>query len=123
MARRLRVRRLTVVLGVIVVALGGVGVWAVSQGAGLGFDQPSTHERAMAQVRAQMGLDAEIRYTEIGGGRAVCGYAGRRGQAGDVAFVSRPNRILMGDDPLRREFNATRKRFCPGFMSAPVARG
>lgn len=114
------------VLGAAVLLLGALSLVAVNQGARFGPKQPTPSERALAQVKAQMGPDAEVRYLEIGKRRAVCGYAGIMGQRQAVAFVSRPNRILMGDDPLSREFNALKQQFCPGFnaagsVAAPVA--
>ena len=70
-----------------------------------------------------MGPQAEVRYLENGKRRAVCGYAGISGEKRAVAFVSRPNRILMGDDPLGAEFADMKAEFCPGFnAAAPTAK-
>jgi len=118
MARRLNMQRLIrvliPVLGVAVLALGGVCLWAVTRG-GPPMAQTPAPERALQQVREQMGRAGELRYFEAGEGRALCGYAGLKGQARAVAFVSRPNRILFSDDPLPGEFREMRQRFCPGF--------
>ncbi len=120
MARRLKVERLILVLGVVVLALGVLGLWASSRGAGLGFGPPTANARALQQVREQMGRSGEVRYAEAGEGRALCGYAGRKGEAKATAFVSRPNRILFSDDPLPAEFREMQTRFCPGFLANPV---
>ena len=121
MARRLKVQptRLTTILAVLVIVLGGLSFYAVTQGARFGPKQPTPAERALTQVKAQMGPNAEVRYIEAGKRRAVCGYAGIAGERRAVAFVSRPNRILMGDDPLRAEFSEMKAQFCPGFNPAP----
>lgn len=110
--------QMIVVLGAAVLLLGALSLVAVSQGARFGPKQPSPAERALAQVKAQMGPNAEVRYLENGKRRAVCGYAGIAGQRQAVAFVSRPNRILMGDDPLGAEFAEMKAQFCPGFNVA-----
>lgn len=120
MARRaIRIDRLTLVLGVAVLALGAVSLWASSRGE-LGFRPPTANARALQQVREQMGRSGELRYAEAGEGRALCGYAGRKGEATATAFVSRPNRILFSDDPLPAEFREMQTRFCPGFLANPV---
>ena len=119
MARRLNVQRLILELGVVVVALGAVGLWASSQGGGLGFGPPTANARALQQVREQMGRSGEVRYAAAGEGRALCGYAGRKGEAAATAFVSRPNRILFSDDPLKGEFREMQRRLCPGFLANP----
>lgn len=110
--------QMIVVLGAAVLLLGALSLVAVSQGARFGPKQPTSAERALAQVKAQMGPNAEVRYLENGKRRAVCGYAGIAGQKPAVAFVSRPNRILMGDDPLGAEFAEMKAQFCPGFNAA-----
>ncbi len=109
------------VLGVAVLLLGALSLVALNQGARFGPKQATSAERALAQVKAQMGPTAEVRYLENGKRRAVCGYAGMAGQKAAVAFVSRPNRILMGDDPLGAEFAEMKARFCPGFNAAASA--
>jgi hypothetical protein len=107
-----------ILLGVVVLLLAGVSVFALSQGAQFGPKQATAAERALTQVKAQMGAGAEVRYLEAGKRRAVCGYAGMAGEKRAVAFVSRPNRILMGDDPLGAEFAEMKAQFCPGFNAA-----
>ena len=119
MARRLNVQRLIWVLGVAVLVLGAISLWAVTRGAPVGVAQPPAAARALQQVREQMGRSGELRYSEPGTGRALCGYAGLKGHARAVAFVSRPNRILFSDDPLPGEFREMRERFCPGFLVQP----
>ena len=104
-----------VVLGAAVLLLGALSLVALNQGARFGPKQASPAERALSQVKAQMGPAAEVRYLEAGKRRAVCGYAGIAGQKQAVAFVSRPNRILMGDEPLGAEFADMKAEFCPGF--------
>jgi hypothetical protein len=123
MTRRPRIRptRLTIVLGAAVVLLGALSLYAATRGARLGLPEEPARERALRQVREQRGPAAELRYSEAGEGRALCGYVGERGRPEAVAFVSRPNRILFSDDPLPREFTETRRRFCPGFLQRPPA--
>ncbi|MET4682381.1 hypothetical protein [Brevundimonas faecalis] len=106
------------VLGAAVLLLGGASLFAATQGARFGPRQATAGERALAQVKAQMGPRGELRYVEAGRGRAVCGYAGVRGEKGATAFVSRPNRILMSHDPLSGEFVELKARYCPGFDAA-----
>ena len=119
----IRTKRAIILLGAAVLLLAGVSVVALSQGARFGPKQPTSAERALTQVKAQMGPEAEVRYLEAGQRRAVCGYAGITGERRAVAFVSRPNRILMGDDPLGAEFEEMKTRFCPGFnRHAPAAK-
>jgi len=118
MTRRLNVQRVILVLGVVVLGLGALSLWAVSRGE-LAFQEVPATERAVRQVREQMGTTGEIRYVEAGERRAACGYAGRRGQEQAVAFVSRPNRILFSDDPLPGEFREMQARFCPTFLVSP----
>ncbi|HUH23261.1 MAG TPA: hypothetical protein VLZ51_04285 [Brevundimonas sp.] len=105
-------------LAAAVLLLGALSLVALNQGARFGPKQATPAERALTQVKAQMGPDAEVRYLENGKRRAVCGYAGIAGQKPAVAFVSRPNRILMGDDPLGAEFAEMKAHFCPGFNAA-----
>lgn len=110
------------VLVAAVLALGGLSLYALTQGARFGQRQATAADRALAQVREQMGPQAEVRHVEAGRGRAACGYAGLKGRKAAVAFVSRPNRILMSDDPLTGEFAALKSRYCPGFDApAPSA--
>ncbi len=110
------------VLVAAVLALGGLSLYALTQGARFGQRQATAADRALAQVREQMGSQAEVRHVEAGRGRAACGYAGLKGRKAAVAFVSRPNRILMSDDPLTGEFAALKSRYCPGFDApAPSA--
>lgn len=114
----IRTNRAIILLGAAVLLLAGISVFALSQGARFGPQQATPAERALMQVKAQMGPTAEVRYLENGKRRAVCGYAGMAGEKQAVAFVSRPNRILMGDDPLGAEFADMKAQFCPGFNAA-----
>ena len=113
--------QMIVVLGAAVLLLGALSLVAISQGARFGPKQATPAERALTQVKAQMGPTAEVRYLETGKPRAVCGYAGIAGDKRAVVFVSRPNRILMGDDPLGAEFAEMKAQFCPGFNAAASA--
>jgi len=133
MTRRLRFSwgRLTTGLGVVVLLLGALCVFAAIQGTRPPA-QPTANDRALRQVREQRGPGFDVRYAEAGRGRAVCGYAGQRRVPGHaegglaigghdaIAFVSRPNRILFSDDPLPVEFREMQQRFCPGFLVNPV---
>lgn len=119
MARRaIRTDRLIAVLGGGVLLLGVAAIWVLTHGGGFGREPPSAEDRALIQLRDHLGPMAEIRYTEAGSGRTLCGYAGRRGQPAAVAFISRPNRVLLADDPLPGEFNSMMKTVCPGFARA-----
>lgn len=119
--RRRQTDRLIAILGVIVLVLGAVAVWRVAHDGGLGRKPESADERALRQVRTELGAGAEVRYIEPGIGPVSCGYAARGPGRTAVAFVSRPQRILFGDDPLPREFAETRDRYCPGFARRPGA--
>ena len=117
MVRRvIRTDRLIVVLGVAVVVLGGLAAWLFVQNGALTPQEPDRQARALSQLRDHLGRTAELRYTEQGAGLALCGYAGRRGEPEVVAFVSRPQRILLDNDPLPKEFAAMVRADCPGFM-------
>lgn len=112
MQRRIRPDRLIAVLGAAVVVLGLMVLWRVTGG---GQPRPeAAGARAERQIHAERGAAWEVRFLQDGQGRVVCGYAGPPG-GGAVAFVSRPQRILFGDDPLPAEFAETRDRFCPDF--------
>ncbi|HST91074.1 MAG TPA: hypothetical protein VLJ13_02645 [Brevundimonas sp.] len=120
MARRtIRTERLIAVLGVAVLLLGALAMWAATQGAGPGFTQEPVGRRVLRQARDQLGRQAEVRLIEPGRGRVACGYvAGSRGGAA-VGFISRPNRMLLSDDPLSREFRAMIVADCPAFPERP----
>ena len=117
--RRRQTDRLIAILGVFVLVLGAVAVWRVAHDGGLGRKPESAGERALRQVRTELGAGAEVRYIEPGIGPVSCGYAARGPGQTAVAFVSRPQRILFGDDPLPIEFAETRNRYCPGFARRP----
>lgn len=114
--RRFSTDRQIAVLGVAVLALGGVIAWLVSENA-FGPGEPSPEARARAQVREHLGRQARVSYTEQGGRRAVCGYIADRGQV--IAFISRPNRLMLETDPLKREFDQMQADLCPGFLKRP----
>lgn len=118
-AHRNRFDRLIAALGLLVLALGAVVIWRLAQD---GAERPeSLDDRALRQIRTELGRAAELRYIEPGLGPVACGYAARARGAPAVAFVSRPQRILFGDDPLPHEFAETRDRYCPGFARQPGA--
>ena len=120
MARRvIKVERLIAVLGVVVLALGLLLVWLLSRNA----FQPtpvSALDRAEAQLRTHLNARVPIVYSEEGRRNAICGYVWT-GQA-NVAFVSRPNRIILETDPLPTEFADMQRDLCPGFLKAPPPR-
>ncbi|MGV8929452.1 MAG: hypothetical protein ACOH1E_06850 [Brevundimonas sp.] len=123
MARRaIRTDRLIAVLGVAVIVLGALVLWFVTQGAGAGFVEEPVSRRVLRQAREQLGGTAEVQLIEPGRGRVVCGYiaASRGGRA--VGFISRPNRILLSQDPLNGEFRAMITADCPGFPEPPSRR-
>lgn len=110
MARRNRTDRLIAILGAAVLVLGLAVAWRLTGG---GEPPPEADSaRAERQVRVERGEDWEVRFIQAGRGRVWCGYAGAPGGA-PVAFVSRPQRILFGDDALPIEFAETRDRYCP----------
>lgn len=119
MARRLSVQRLIGVLGVAVLGLGALSLWAISQGMRPGFTQEPASERVLRQAHEQLGPNAEIRLIEQGAGRVVCGYLAADPHAAPVGFVSRPNRLLLSNDPLKDEFEQMVTQDCPEFPSPP----
>jgi len=121
-ARRIRTDRLIAVLGAAVLLLGGLVGWRLIAAEGVAPWETPPQRRALQQVRERFGPTGQVRLIERGRGPVVCGYAGRRGEAGSVAFVSRPNRILFADDPLVGEFRAMIDVDCPGLPLAPPAR-
>ena len=120
MARRaIRTDRLIAVLGVVVIVLGALTIWFVTQGSGGGFTEEPASRRVLRQAREQLGPSAEVQLIEPGRGRVVCGYiaAERGGRA--VGFISRPNRMLLSQDPLNVEFRAMMSADCPDFPEPP----
>ncbi|WP_420472411.1 hypothetical protein [Brevundimonas sp. FT23042] len=111
--RTIRVDRLITVLGGAVLLLGLLILWLVSRNA-FGPAEPTPEERAQTQVHALVGPDAHVTYTETGRRRAVCGYVRHGGEV--VAFVSRPNRLMLETDPLKMEFDQNQTDLCPGFL-------
>jgi len=114
--RRLSTDRLILVLGLAVLALGALILWLVSRNA-FAPEAPTPEERAAAQARDILGADARVRYTEAGRRGAVCGYVEDGGRT--VAFISRPNRLMLSTDPLRAEYEQMQADFCPGFLTRP----
>jgi len=114
--RRASTDRLILILGVAVLALGALILWLVSRQA-FAPSGPTPEERAAAQVRDILGPAARVRYTETGRRLAVCGYAEADGET--VAFISRPNRLMLSTDPLRMEYEQMQADFCPGFLTRP----
>ena len=113
---RLSTDRLIPILGAAVLALGALILWLVSRSA-FAPSAPTPEERAVAQVRDILGRDARVRYTEPGRRLAVCGYVEQDGQT--IAFISRPNRLMLSTDPLRTEYEQMQRDFCPGFLTRP----
>ena len=123
MRQRRQTDRLIAILGIAVLLLGVLALWATTQGAGPGFTQEPVGRRVLRQAREQLGPRAEVRLIEPGRGRVACGYlaASRGGPA--VGFISRPNRMLLSDDPLSREFRAMIATDCPAFPERPLIGG
>ena len=117
--RRIRTNRLIAALGVVVLALGAVCVWVMVRGDGDGASTEPPGRRVVRQAREQLGRTAEIRFIEAGRGRVYCGYVGRRGEPDGRAFISRPNRMMLSDDPLAGEFSAMFKADCPDLPKPP----
>ncbi len=120
MARRgISTDRLIAVLGVAVIALGALALWFFTQGSGAGFTEETASRRVQRQAREQLGRTAEVQLIEPGRGRVVCGYIApdRGGRA--VGFISRPNRMLLSEDPLNGEFRAMMSADCPDFPEPP----
>lgn len=118
--RAIRTDRLIAVLGVAVLVLGAAVLWFATRGAGGGFTEEPASGRVLRQAREQLGRSAEVQLIEPGRGRVVCGYiaAGRGERA--VGFISRPNRMLLSEDPLNGEFRAMIAADCPGFPEPPA---
>jgi hypothetical protein len=120
MARRaIRTDRLIAVLAAVVLVVGGATIWFATQNPGAGFTEETPSRRVLRQARDQLGPKAEVQLIEAGRGRVVCGYiaAERGGRA--VGFISRPNRMLLSEDPLNAEFRAMIASDCPGFPVRP----
>jgi hypothetical protein len=120
MARRtIRTDRLIAVLAAVVLVLGAATLWFAARNPGAGFTEETPSRRVLRQAREQLGQTAEVQLIEPGRGRVVCGYiaAGRGGRA--VGFISRPNRMLLSEDPLNAEFRAMIASDCPGFPVRP----
>ncbi|MBU1323714.1 MAG: hypothetical protein KJ676_00575 [Alphaproteobacteria bacterium] len=118
--RRIRTDQLIAALGVAVLVLGALVGWRVIATQGVAPWETPPPRRALQQVRERLGPSGEVRLIERGRGPVVCGYAGRRGETGSVAFVSRPNRVLFADDPLRAEFRAMVEADCPNLPTPPA---
>ncbi|MFN7129939.1 MAG: hypothetical protein ACK4OJ_12830 [Brevundimonas sp.] len=110
-----------VVAAAVALIAAAVGVWAMTHGTRVAQPEPPS-QRAVRQIREQLGRDAELRYSEVGQRRAVCGYVGRTRGGQAVGFVSLTSRILFSDDPLPTEFRDMRERYCPGFLTRPPTR-
>lgn len=122
MARRtIRTERLIAVLGGAVLLLGAVIAWGVVRNAQPGFVEEPAARRVLRQAREQLGAAAEIRLLDEGHGRVVCGYVGRRGESAAWSYISRPNRMMMSDDPLATEFQAMLRADCPHLPTPPPA--
>jgi hypothetical protein len=107
-----------VVAAAVALIAAAVGLWAMTHGTRVAPPEPAS-QRAVRQIREQLGRDAELRYSEVGQRRAVCGYVGRTRGGQAVGFVSLTSRILFSDDPLPTEFRDMRERYCPGFLTRP----
>lgn len=117
--RTIRTDRLIAALGVAILALGAVILWGVFQGQGVGFTQEPVDKRVLRQAREQLGRDAEVRLIDPGRGRVVCGYVGHRGRGDAWSYISRPNRMMLSNDPLANEFKTMLARDCPTFPQPP----
>lgn len=119
MARRtINTDRLIAVLGGVVLTLGVLAVWKLTDG-GAGFVEEPPAARVSRQAKELLGRGAEVQLIQAGRGRVVCGYvAGERGGAGQP-FVSRPNRMMLMSDPLLAEFHEAVDRECPDLPHPP----
>ncbi|MFS0805140.1 hypothetical protein [Brevundimonas phoenicis] len=93
MAHPRRMNRMIVVLGAAVVVLGGFSVYALMQGAHFGPRQTTPAERALDQVREQMGPQAEVRHVEFGARPRrlrLCRIEGQPG-GGGLCFAAQPH--------------------------------
>jgi hypothetical protein len=120
--RAIRTDRLIAVLGVVVIVLGALAMWLVTRGSGGGFTEEPTSRRVLRQAREQLGRSAEVQLIEPGRGRVVCGYIAAESGGRAVGFISRPNRMLLSEDPLNGEFRAMIAADCPGFPEPPAMR-
>ncbi|HEX8470778.1 MAG TPA: hypothetical protein VF633_06675 [Brevundimonas sp.] len=119
MTRRLNVQRVIGGLGVVVLGLGALSLWAISHGARPGFSQEQASDRVLRQAHEQLGPRAEIRLLQTGRGRVVCGYLAADSRSSPSGFVSRPNRLLLSNDPLKGEFDQMVAQDCPAFPAPP----
>lgn len=124
MARRaIRTDRLIAVLGAAVLVLGALVVWFVIRGPGASFAEETVSRRVLRQARQQLGRTAEVQLIESGRGRVVCGYIAETKGGRAVGFISRPNRMLLSQDPLNGEFRAMITADCPNFPEPPAIQG
>ena len=76
--RRIPTRRIALAVAAVALIAAAVGLWAMTHGTRVAPPESPIH-RAERQIRQQLGAGAELRYSEIGQRRAVCGYVGRSG--------------------------------------------
>jgi len=119
--RRLSTNRLIAGLGLIVLALGGVSLWAVDRGLHPIWSEETPADRVLRQARARLGPAAEVRLIEPGRGRVVCGYVAATWGAPAVVFISRPYRFLLSEDPLNTEFRTMVAADCPTLPGRPAS--
>lgn len=123
MARRtIRTDRLIAVLAAVVLVLGAATIWFATRNPGSGFTEEAPSRRVLRQAREQLGQAAEVQLIEPGRGRVVCGYIAAERGGPAVGFISRPNRMLLSEDPLNGEFRAMIASDCPGFPKPPPLR-
>ena len=117
----IRIDRVIAVLGLAVLVLGAVLLWLATHGQVPGDPREPVSERVLRQAREQLGSRAEVQLIEAGTGRVVCGYVAAEPRGAAVGFVSRPNRMLLSQDPLSTEFRAMLAADCPNFPAGPIA--
>ena len=120
--RAIRIDRLIAVLGLAALVLGGALLWLATRGPTPGVMSEPVSDRVLRQAREQLGPRAEVQLIEAGSGRVVCGYVAAEPRGAAVGFVSRPNRMLLSQDPLSTEFRAMLAADCPNFPEPVHAR-
>lgn len=115
----IRIDRLIAVLGFAVLLLGAVLLWLATRSQSPDVGREPVSARVLRQAREQLGPQAEVQLIEAGTGRVVCGYVAAEPRGAAVGFVSRPNRMLLSQDPLSTEFRVMLAADCPDFPESP----
>jgi hypothetical protein len=121
MGRHRSTTRLIAALGLAVLLLGAVAVWITSRGLHPIWREEPVSERVLRQAKERLGPGAEVQLIEQGRGSVVCGYVAATWGGPAMAFISRPYRFLLSEDPLSAEFRTMVAADCPTLPRPPAA--